>query len=35
VPLRGTLTMYLGEILVFVFGALPERSGADVIDSAV
>jgi quercetin dioxygenase-like cupin family protein len=65
VPLRGTLTMYLGEpptrcevpvgaivhveagtaqqmanetdeeILVFVYGAPPERSGADVIDSAL
>lgn len=64
VPLRGTLTMYLGdpptrheipvggvahveagtaqqminetdeEILVFVVGAPPGRSGADVIDSA-
>ena len=65
VPVRGTLTMYLGEpparheipvgaiahveagteqqmfnetdeeILVFVYGAPPERTGADVIDSAV
>jgi quercetin dioxygenase-like cupin family protein len=65
VPLRGTLTMYLGdpatrhdvpvgsiahveagtaqqmvnetdeEILVFVYGGPPERTGADVIDSAV
>jgi quercetin dioxygenase-like cupin family protein len=65
VPLRGTLTLYLGEpptrhevpvgaiahveagtaqqmaneteedILVFVYGAPPERTGADVIDSAV
>jgi quercetin dioxygenase-like cupin family protein len=64
VPLRGTLTMYLGEpperhelpvgaiahveagtaqqmanetddeILVFVYGAPPERSGAEIIDSA-
>jgi quercetin dioxygenase-like cupin family protein len=65
VPVRGTLTMYLGEppvrheipvgtlvhveagtaqqmanetdedLLVFVCGAPPERTGADVIDSAV
>ena len=65
VPLRGMLTMYLGdpparheipvgaiahveagtaqqmvnetdeEVLVFVYGAPPERAGADVIDSAV
>lgn len=65
VPLRGTLTMYLGDpparhelpvgaiahveagtaqqmvnetdgdVLVFVYGAPPERAGADVIDSAV
>ena len=65
VPLRGVLTMYLGEpperyelpvgaiahveagtaqqmanetdedVLVFVYGAPPERAGADVIDSAV
>lgn len=65
VPLRGTLTMYLGEppvrheipvgtiahveagtaqqmvneteeeVIVFVYGAPPERAGADVIDSAV
>lgn len=65
VPLRGTLTLYLGEpptrhevpvggiahveagtaqqmanetdeeILVFVYGAPPERTGADVIESAV
>jgi mannose-6-phosphate isomerase-like protein (cupin superfamily) len=65
VPLRCTLTMYLGEppvrheipvgtiahveagtaqqmvneteeeVLVFVYGAPPERAGADVIDSAV
>lgn len=65
VPVRGTLTMYLGdpperheipvgaiahveagtaqqmvnetddEVVVFVYGAPPERAGADVIDSAV
>jgi quercetin dioxygenase-like cupin family protein len=65
VPIRGTLTLYLGdpaerhevpvgtivqieagtaqqmvnegdeELLVFVCGAPPERTGADVIDSAV
>ena len=65
VPVRGTLTMYLGEpperhdvpvgsvvhveagtaqqmvnesdeeLLVFVYGAPPERAAADVIDSAV
>ena len=65
VPIRGTLTMYLGEpptrheipvgalvhveagtaqqmvnetneeIFVFVYGAPPERAGADVIESAV
>jgi quercetin dioxygenase-like cupin family protein len=65
VPVRGTLTMYLGdpaerhvvpvgsvihveagvvqqmvneaddELLVFVYGAPPERAGADVLDSAV
>jgi len=65
VPVRGTLTMYIGdppvrhvvpvgaiahveagtaqqmanetddELLVFVYGAPPERAGADVIDSAV
>jgi len=65
VPVRGTLTMYLGDppvrhqipvgavahveagtaqqmanetdedVLVFVYGAPPERAGADVIDSAV
>ena len=65
VPVRGTLTMYLGEpperhdvpvgsvvhveagtaqqmvnesdedLVVFVYGAPPERAGADVIDSAV
>lgn len=65
VPLRGTLTLYLGEpptrhevpvggiahveagtaqqmanetdeeILVFVYGAPPERTGADVIESVV
>lgn len=65
VPVRGTLTIYLGDpperhqvpvgglvhveagtaqqivnetdedILVFVYGAPPERSGADVIESAV
>jgi uncharacterized cupin superfamily protein len=65
VPIRGTLTLYLGEppvqhevpvgtiahveagtaqqmvnesgeeLLVFVYGAPPERTGADVIDSAV
>jgi quercetin dioxygenase-like cupin family protein len=65
VPVRGTLTLYLGEpptrhdvpvgavahveagtaqqmvnetddeLLVFVYGAPPERTGADVLDSAV
>jgi quercetin dioxygenase-like cupin family protein len=65
IPLRGTLTMYLGEpperhevsvgdivhveagtvlqivnetdedVLVFVYGAPPERAGADMFDSAV
>jgi quercetin dioxygenase-like cupin family protein len=65
VPLRGTLTMYLGEpperhevpvgglahveagtvlqivndsdeeIVVFVYGAPPERAGADIYDSVV
>ena len=65
VPLRGSITMYLGDpparhvipvgsivhveagtaqqmanetdedVLVFVYGAPPERAGADVIDSAV
>ena len=65
VPIRGTLTLYLGdpaerhevsvgeiahveagteqqmvnetdeELIVFVYGAPPERTGADVIDSAV
>jgi quercetin dioxygenase-like cupin family protein len=65
VPVRGTLTLYLGEpptrhevpvgavahveagtaqqmvnetdeeLLVFVYGAPPERTGADLLDSAV
>jgi uncharacterized cupin superfamily protein len=41
VPLRGTLTMYIGdpptrqEVVVFVGGAPPERTGADVIESAI
>jgi quercetin dioxygenase-like cupin family protein len=39
VPLRGTLTMYLGEppeeLVVFVSGAPPERTGADMFESAV